>query len=182
MKQLSLLDLKPEKGPSAKLELDWHLYGRHRFEMEKRRFKELYASTPIFWKQVKKRFDLFLTHPRQVLIVDRKTGKLVDGDGFERDAWDSWPANFSAQRMDHLSPQLQKLLQGEMPAGNWSPEVMEDIRYVPEQRTSIFELLSEHRVDAYVDMGPYRGIFRVFAPPETLEALYLQGAGQGVFL
>ncbi len=58
MKQLSLLDLKPEKGPSAKLELDWHLYGRHRFEMEKKRFKELYASTPIFWKQVKKRFDL----------------------------------------------------------------------------------------------------------------------------
>jgi hypothetical protein len=181
MKQLSLLDLQPEKGPSPRIELDWHLFGKRRFEQERTSFRDMYGSDPIFWKVIKNKFDLLLTSPWQTLIIDRESGALKDPHGFEPHIWDPRPNHFSLQRREHLSPQILELLQGDLDPGDWQLEIMADIRYVPNKRASIFGLLTDQPVHFYVDMGPYHGTFRIFAPPETVKTIYMQGAAAHIF-
>ena len=181
-KQLNLLDLKPEKGPSPKMEMDWNVLGRQRFEAEEAAFFDLYGEKPVFWKTIKHRCDLFQVRPWNQLVVDRESGLLRDSEEFLPFIWDPGVWNFSPQRQSHLSPQILAFLRGEIGSEQWISQVMQDIKYVPERRAVIFELLQVHEVHFYVDMGPYRGIIRIFASPETVRAMYLQGASKGVFL
>jgi hypothetical protein len=180
--QKSLLDLEPEQGPSPRQELHWHLFYRQEFERIAATFDSRHGQQPIFWSRfIRRNFDLFMTSPREVMLVSLSSGQLIDPQEHKNDIWGLSPKDCTVERPRHLSPQITAFLAAKLPWQGWQPEIMEHIGFVPEKRDLAMALLQDHGLTTVMDRAWFRNVIRVFGPPQTLRKAYKAGADSGIF-
>ena len=179
----SLLDLENNSGTSERARLHWMLWEKPRYEKILRRFEAMYGERPVFWKRsVAREMDLFLTHPENALAVHRQDGSLVLDSRLHRLAWDARMDTLAAERRRHLPPQVCALLDGQMTADEWQPEILQRLYYATDRELELADLLYDMGLGYCLEKERHRGVVRVFGAPDEVNRLFRIGVEQGVIL
>jgi len=177
----SLLDLQPRHGPTERRRLNWMLWQRPRYEELVRHFEATYGERPVFWKRfVTRQVDLFLTHPENALAVHRQDGHLVRDSRLHRLAWGARIDSLSAERRRHIPPQVADILDGEIGANEWEPEVMQRFFHNRERERELDQFLRENGLGSCLEVERHKGVVRVFGPPEKVDHLFRLGVERGL--
>ena len=181
-RQISLLDLEPQSGPTPRQELHWHLFYRNEFQRTSETFYSRHGYRPIFWSRfVRLNCDLFMTSPTEVLIISLSSGELLTPEEYATQIWGLAPNECTVERKRHLSSQVVGVLNARLPRQSWQPEIMEHITFVPERKHKAMSLLQSRGLTAIMDRAWFKNVVRVFGPPDVLRKAYKDGADSGCF-
>ncbi len=179
-RQLSLLDLETREGPTERERLTWHAFHTKPFAEQVDRFREAYGEEPVFWKRLsRKQVDLFMTHPKNVLLISLETGELLQDGRLRRSAWARDISQYTLERRKHISSQVASLLDGKMGSEDWSPEVMHFFRFKEDRSQELLRYLSEIGLESCLEKDGFKRLIRVFGAPEKLKAFFKRGLELG---
>jgi hypothetical protein len=177
----SLLDLEPKHGPTERRRLNWMLWQRPRYDEFVRNFEATYGERPIFWKHfVTRQVDLYMTHPENALAVHREDGRLVSDARLHRLAWGAKIDTLAAERRRHLPPQVVGVLDGDITADEWLPEILQRFYCNRDREQELAELLRESSLGYSLEIERHKGVVRVFGAPGHVNHIFRLGVEQGL--
>lgn len=170
LKQLSLFDLPagPETEPDGP-SFWWSLRFKPMYEQAVSDFVAMYEVQPVFHLDWPKQ-QVFLAEPGKALLVDKRTGRLVE-KGKKR-LWEVDYRTAKAFRPQDVDPQITAILLNAASCSSWRPMVMAEIRVAAAHVEQLLARLDS--LDVFSQHWPANQddfLFRVFCDPDLLDSL-----------
>ena len=177
----SLFDLPADETPREGREVRWSLQFRRHFEGVVGAFAAEYGAKPIIRLYLRgEGLDAYLTHPRDALTIDIRTGRLVTHPEVERRIWGGKIKKDMLEMPAHIAPQVAGVLSGKLDRAAWRPEITRELKFSPAKKDDLITLLEAQGMRYSFAKGEPFAWFRLFAAPDTADAFINLASDKGV--
>lgn len=179
MNQHNLFDLLAKTSPKSTREILWSIHHRRDYEQRVLAFRQEYGETPIFTLRLPTlRREAFCTHPSNALIIDTRTGTLIEDSQVLQQLWGAALLHCPILRISRVSEQVAAVLAGKRPRDAWQPEISEKVSFVGEHADELARHAQSSGLCWRIDQLACE--LRVWGAPELVDSLLIDLGNRGL--
>jgi hypothetical protein len=170
MKQHTLFDVLVKTAPKSTREILWSIHHRRDYEQRVLAFRQDYGEPPIFRLRLPRLWrEAYCTHPDNALIIDTRTGSLVEDNDVLQQLWGAALPRCPVLRGSQVPEQVAAVLAGERPREAWQPEVSERVSFDEEHADELARQVQASGLGWRLDQ--LRCELHIWGAPEQVHSL-----------